>query len=334
MNTLRMLSGIKPSGTPHLGNYLGMIKPALALQKTHQAYYFIADYHALTTTHNPQELKKYTMQLTAIFAALEMDFDRHAFFRQSDVPQVTELAWLLNCITPHGLLERAHAYKDAQDKGRKDSLVSGVFFYPVLMAADILIYDAHEVPVGKDQQQHLEIARDIAQRFNHHFGETFVLPQARITKEVATIPGIDGRKMSKSYGNELPLFSSEAELKKRVMRIQTDSLPLEAPKDPEQCNVFQIFRHFASLQEQAHWAKRYREGGLGYGEIKQATFHAINTAIASSRERYFTLMQQPEKLTAILTAGAAKASTTAHQVLARARKAMGLPPQTLSSLHP
>jgi len=317
----RSLSGIKPTGTPHLGNYLGMIKPALALQHTHEAFYFIADYHALTSVRDPKEMRGQSHELVAVFGALGMDFERHTFFRQSDIPEVTELAWFLSCVTSMGLLERAHAYKDAQAKNAEIS--HGVFAYPVLMAADILIYDSHEVPVGQDQKQHLEMTRDIAQRFNHLFGETFVIPEARIEEAVATIPGVDGRKMSKSYGNELPLFSTEKELKQRVMRIVTDSKGVEDPKDPDTCNVFQIFRHFAAPESVKEWAARYRAGGVGYGEMKQAAYAAINAHIGPYRERYFALRENEAALEDILAQGAAKARKIAREVVNRARERVG-----------
>ncbi|HKI97684.1 MAG TPA: tryptophan--tRNA ligase [bacterium] len=317
----RTLSGIKPTGVPHLGNYLGMIKPALALQATHEAFYFIADYHALTTVRDPKLMREQTYDLVAIFAALGMDFDAHTFFRQSDIPEVTELTWLLGCVTPFGLLERAHAFKDARTKGQ--DVEHGLVSYPVLMAADILIYDSHDVPVGRDQQQHLEMTRDIAQRFNHIFGETFILPEARIEEQVATIPGTDGRKMSKSYNNTLPLFSTEKELRKAVMRVVTDSKGVEDVKDPDTCNVFQIFRHFAPPEAQAQWAERYRSGGMGYGEIKQATFEAINAEIGPHRDAYFALRKDPERMEAILAHGAAKARRIAREVLNRARERCG-----------
>ena len=317
----RTLSGIKPTGVPHLGNYLGMIKPALALQATHDAFYFIADYHALTTVRDPQAMRDQTYDLVATFGALGMDFERHTFFRQSDIPEVTELTWLLSCVTPFGLLERAHAFKDARAKGV--DVEHGLVTYPVLMAADILIYDSHEVPVGRDQQQHLEMTRDIAQRFNHLFGETFIVPEARIEEAVATIPGIDGRKMSKSYGNTLPLFSTDKALRKAVMRIVTDSKGVEDAKDPDACNVFQIFRHFAPPQAQAEWAARYRSGGMGYGEIKQAAFEAIDAEIGPFREAYFALRADQERMEAILATGAAKAGAAARDVLNRARERVG-----------
>ena len=317
----RTLSGIKPTGKPHLGNYLGMIKPALALQKTHEAFYFIADYHALTSVWEREDMREQTYELVATFAALEMDFERHVFFRQSDIPEVTELTWILSCVTPMGLLERAHAFKDA--RAREQEVNHGLFAYPVLMAADILIYDSHEVPVGRDQKQHLEMTRDIAQRFNHVFGETLIVPEARIEEQVATIPGIDGRKMSKSYGNELPLFSTEKQLRKAVMKIVTDSRTVEEPKDPDTCNVFQIFSHFAPEAERKAWAGRYRAGGMGYGEIKQATFEAIDAEIAPYRERYFQIRDDRKVMEEILAQGAGKARAEARKVLNRVRGKVG-----------
>jgi tryptophanyl-tRNA synthetase len=318
----RSLSGIKPTGNPHLGNYLGFLKPALALQDSRDTFYFIADYHALTTVRDPKELRSQTYDLVATFAALGMDFDRHTFFRQSDVPEVTEVTWLLSNVTPLGLLMQAHAYKDAKSKG--EDMHDGLFQYPVLMAADILIYDSHEVPVGKDQKQHLEMTRDMAQRFNNAYGETFIVPEARIEEEVATIPGLDGRKMSKSYGNEIPLFSTEKQLRQTVMRIVTDSKTVADVKDPDTCNVFQLFRHFATPAEQAQWAQRYRAGGMGYGEIKQAAFEAINREIATFRERYFALRKDERQLDSILAKGGAKARAVAKEVTLRARKRVGL----------
>jgi tryptophanyl-tRNA synthetase len=315
------LSGIKPTGKPHLGNYLGMIKPALRLQETHEAFYFIADYHALTSVSDPEEMRDQSYELVATFAALGMDFEHHAFFRQSDIPEVTELTWILGCVTPMGLLERAHAFKDARAKG--EEINHGLFAYPVLMAADILIYDSNEVPVGRDQKQHLEMTRDIAQRFNHTFGETLVLPEARIAEEVAVIPGVDGRKMSKSYRNELPLFSTEKQLRQAVMTIVTDSKSVQDRKDPETCNVFKIFQHFADEESQAHWAARYRAGGMGYGEIKQAAFEAINAEIGPYRQGYFQLRDDPRAMEEILARGAAKARGIARQVLNRVRERVG-----------
>ena len=322
-HTKRTLSGIKPSGFPHLGNYLGMMRPALTMQQTHQTYYFVADYHALTSVEDPKSLQESTYDLTAAFYALGMDFDKHVFFRQSDVPEVTELAWLLSCVTPQGLLERAHAYKDARTKNKE--LNHGVFAYPVLMAADILIYDADEVPVGKDQKQHLEMTRDLAMRFNHRYGEVFRLPEPVIAEDVGTIPGIDGRKMSKSYNNQLPLFSTEKTLRKAIMRMVTDSKSVEDVKNPDQCHVFALFKHFSTPQQQTHWAARYTQGGMGYGEIKQALFENINQTLSPFRQTFFAARQDSATLETLLIEGAQKARQTARQIIARARKSVGLP---------
>ncbi len=319
----RTLSGIKPSGFPHLGNYLGMMLPALAMQKTHQTYYFIADYHALTTVEEPSRLQEWTYDLVAAFYAFGMDFKEHVFFRQSDVPEVTELAWLLSCITPQGLLERAHAYKDA--RGKNNEINHGVFAYPVLMAADILLYDADEVPVGKDQKQHLEMTRDLALRFNHRYGEVFRIPEPVIAKDVGAIPGIDGRKMSKSYNNQLPLFSTEKALRKAVMRVVTDSKSVGDVKDPNQCNVFALFTHFSTLAEQTQWAMRYRQGGMGYGEMKQALFENMNRTLSPFRESFFEIRNDDTKMETLLVQGAQKARQTAQQVVQRARQSVGLP---------
>ncbi|MBI4083231.1 MAG: tryptophan--tRNA ligase [Candidatus Lambdaproteobacteria bacterium] len=319
---LRTLSGITPSGKPHVGNYLGMLKPALAMQATSETFYFIADLHALTKVRDAPALRENIRELAAVFLALGIDHEHHTFFRQSDVPEVAELTWVLSCVTPMGLLQRAHAFKDAQAKEEEPN--HGLFAYPVLMAADILLYDTNQVPVGKDQKQHLEITRDIAGYFNRQFGETLVLPEPRIQEEVATIPGLDGRKMSKSYNNVIPLFSTQAELRKAVMRIVTDSKGVADPKDPESCNVFQIFRHFAAAEEQATWARRYREGGMGYGEIKQATFEAIDREIGPFRERYFALRDDDARIARVLGQGGEKARAVASGVLARVRRKVGL----------
>ena len=251
----RSLSGIKPTGTPHLGNYLGMIKPAIKMQETHQTLYFIADYHALTSIREPESLKEHSYDLMATCASLGMDFEEHAFFRQSDIPEVTELTWFLACLTSKGLRERAHAFKDAQSKGQDVNM--GLFSYPILMAADILIYDSHVVPVGKDQKQHLEITRDLALRFNHLYGETLVVPEAIIEDQVEVIPGLDGQKMSKSYNNVIPLFAPEKQMRKSIMKIETDSKTVVEVKDPESCNVFQLFQCFADQSAQQDLAEQY-----------------------------------------------------------------------------
>lgn len=323
MSRLRALTGIKPSGTPHLGNYLGALRPALQLQQTHDTFYFIADYHALTTVREPAQLKEHTYDLVAIFAALGMNFAEHTFFRQSDVPEVTEFCWILSCITAKGLLERAHAFKDAQAKQQEVNL--GLFCYPVLQAADILLYDANFVPVGKDQKQHLEMTRDIALRFNHLYGEeVLVIPEPLIGEEVATIPGLDGQKMSKSYNNVIPLFAPAKAVRKAIMRIQTDSLGVEDVKDPDQCNIFQLYRHFATSTEQAALAARYRAGHMGYGEAKQLLFESVERELGAAREAYFELRAQPRELEGILEAGRDKARRVALDVRERVRTSVGL----------
>jgi tryptophanyl-tRNA synthetase len=295
----RSLSGIKPTGTPHLGNYLGMIKPAIQLQKTHETFYFIADYHALTSTRDPEKLREYTNDLTAIFAALGMDFENHAFFRQSDIPEVTELTWILSCITSKGMMERAHAYKDAVSKEQDVSM--GLFCYPVLMACDILIYDSNFVPVGQDQRQHLEITRDLAIR-----------------------PGLDGRKMSKSYGNIIPLFASEKQFRKAIMKITTDSKSVDEAKDPEACSVFALFKCFADKADQEALAERYRAGDMGYGEAKQLCFEKLNAELHEPREIYQQIRNDQAKLDGILESGRDKARVIARQVTDRVRNKVGL----------
>jgi len=318
----RSLSGIKPTGTPHLGNYLGMIKPAIQLQKTHETFYFIADYHALTSARDPEKLREYTNDLTAIFAALGMDFENHAFFRQSDIPEVTELTWILSCITSKGMMERAHAYKDAVSKEQDVSM--GLFCYPVLMACDILIYDSNFVPVGQDQRQHLEITRDLAIRFNHLYGDALVVPEAIIADDVATIPGLDGRKMSKSYGNIIPLFASEKQFRKSIMKITTDSKSVDETKDPEACSVFALFKCFADKADQEALAERYRAGDMGYGEAKQLCFEKLNAELHEPREICQQIRNDQEKLDGILESGRDKARVIARQVTDRVRNKVGL----------
>jgi len=318
----RSLSGIKPTGTPHLGNYLGMIKPAIQLQQTHETFYFIADYHALTSLRDPDQLRENTYDLTAVFAALGMDFEDHAFFRQSDIPEVTELTWILSCITSKGLMERAHAYKDAMAKDQEINI--GLFCYPVLMACDILIYDSNFVPVGQDQRQHLEITRDLAIRFNHIYGDAFVIPEAIIEKEVATIPGVDGKKMSKSYGNVIPLLAPEKEFRKAIMKITTDSKSVDEKKDPEKCSVFALYQCFAGKEEQEVLAERYRSGGIGYGDVKQLCFEKLNTDLKEPREIYQEIRNDKTKLNGILESGRDKARVIAREVIDRVRGSVGL----------
>ena len=320
----RSVSGIKPTGTPQLGNYLGMIRPAIGLQGSHEAYYFVADYHALTTEHDRSVIRRESREVTAYFLAFGLDPSRAVFFRQSDVPEVTELTWLLSCVTAMGLLERAHAYKAVKDQGQAGKVSHGLFAYPVLMAADILIYNADVVPVGKDQIQHIEMTRDIAQRFNHIYGETFVIPEALVRDDVGTIPGIDGRKMSKSYDNAIAALLPPKKLKKRIMQIVTDSTPLEEPKDPDTCNVFALYQFFSTPDERAELAERYRAGGFGYGHAKLALFEKVSEHMAPYREKYETLIADADTIDDVLRDGARRARAVASEVVERARIACGL----------
>lgn len=323
MTRKRSLSGIKPTGMPHLGNYLGMIRPAIALQEEYDAFYFVADYHALTSTQDAALMREHSYDITAIFLAFGLDPERATFWRQSDVPEVCELSWVLSCIISMGALERAHAWKAAKDAGTSGALNHGVFSYPVLMAADILLYDSDVVPVGKDQVQHLEMTRDMAQRFNHTFGETLVVPRALVQEDVQTIIGTDGRKMSKSYNNTIPVFLSPKQLRKAAMRIETDSTPMEDSKDPDTCNVFALYRLFAGADEVAAMAEQYQAGGYGYGHAKQALFEAMNVHLGPFRERYEALRGDEDVLEDILRAGAQRAREAGGPVLERVRSRIG-----------
>ena len=324
------LTGIKPSGTPHIGNLMGAIQPALELARQYKALYFIADYHALTTVRESKALNAQVYEVAATWLAAGLDPEEVVFYRQSDIPEVFEFTWILACFAAKGLLNRAHAYKDAVAKNeaaQKDpdfGINMGLFNYPVLMAADILLYGAHLVPVGQDQKQQLEIARDIAEAFNHQYGETLVLPEPMISESVKTIPGIDGRKMSKSYDNVLPLFVPAKELRKRVMQIVTDSKGVEEPKDPATCNLFQLFKIFASKARQEEMAQAYQKGGLGYGAVKQELFELVDAFVAPGREVYQSYLQDTQKLDRILAQGAQKARDIARPNLAAARKAVGI----------
>ena len=324
MASKRALSGIKPSGTPHLGNLLGMLQPAIGLQETHDCYYFIADYHALTTMRDATKMKRHSMEVAATYLALGLDPERAVFFRQSDIPEVCELTWFLSCMTGMGLLERAHAFKDARAKGKEVN--HGLFAYPVLMAADILLYNSNVVPVGKDQKQHVEMTRDIAQRFNTSFGEVLTLPEPLIREEVMTIPGLDGRKMSKSYGNVIELFASPKQLRKQVMRIVTDSKTMEEPKDPDTCNVFALYQLLADPKDIEGLAEKYRAGNFGYGHAKQAVYELLMDRLGPARERYVELLASPETIERILATGAARARKTACKVMLEVREATGIGP--------
>ena len=327
MTRKRSLSGIKPTGMPHLGNYLGMIVPAIELQETHDAFYFVADLHSLTSTHDPALLREHTYDITAIFLAFGLDPQRAVFWRQSDVPEVTELAWVLSCITNMGMLERAHAWKAAKDRNGGDAGGEnhGLFAYPVLMAADILLYDSDVVPVGKDQIQHIEMTRDMAERACRIFGDGVLrLPEAAVRKEVATIIGTDGRKMSKSYGNTIPVFLPKKKLRKAVMGIQTDSKELEDPKDPDTCNVMTLYRLFADAEAVADMESAYRAGGFGYGHAKQRLFEAMNAELEAPRERFEALRGDEDTLEDILRDGEKRARAVAEPVLDRVREATGI----------
>jgi tryptophanyl-tRNA synthetase len=319
----RSLSGIKPTGHPHLGNYLGMIRPAIALQESYEAFYFVADYHALTSLHDKSKMAAWTYDATAVFLAFGLDPERATFWRQSDVPEVCELTWILSCMTSMGHLERAHAFKAARDRGDAGSINHGVFAYPVLMAADILMYDSDVVPVGKDQVQHVEMCRDMAQRLNHLFGDCLKLPRAVVQEEVQTVIGTDGQKMSKSYDNTIPVFLPSKKLRKAVMGITTDSKEMAEPKDPETCNVFKLYRLFADAGQQAELAAKYRAGNFGYGHAKQELFSVMEDHLAPARERYLELRADEDTLEDILQAGAARARHVGGGVLERVRDAVG-----------
>lgn len=332
------LTGIKPTGTPHLGNFLGAIEPGLALAARDdvQAFYFIADYHALTTVRDRDELVRLSREVAATWLAFGLDPDRVVLYRQSDVPELFELSWILACMTPKGFMNKAHAYKacvqdnEAAGLDPDAGVNMGLYTYPILMAADIVGVDADFVPVGKDQVQHVEIARDIVLRTNHAWGEgTLKLPEAWITTETAIVPGLDGRKMSKSYGNTIPCFEPTKRLRKAVMRITTDSLPPEAPKDPDDSLVFRIHSALLTPERAEELAHRYR-AGIAWGEAKQMLFEEIEQRVAEPRARYEELMAHPERIEEILEAGAARARERTRTVLARVREALGLRPSAAS----
>ncbi len=320
---MRVLSGIQPTGRFHWGNYFGAIRQYIDLQNgVDNSFYFIANLHALTTVRDPETLRRYTMDAALDLLALGLDPERATLFVQSDVPEVSELTWLLMTGTPMGLLERCHAYKDKKAKGL--SADAGLFSYPVLMAADILAYDSDTVPVGEDQVQHVEVCRDIASSFNHHFSETFVLPKAKLLDNSARVPGIDGEKMSKSYDNTLALFEEPKPLRKQIMRIVTDSRPMEAPKDPKTDHLFELFSLFASDEQRAEMAKVYREGGFGYGMVKKALADLAVAYFEGPRERRKELEAKPETVREILGDGATRARAKAAEVLRRAQENCGV----------
>src|SRR3989441_6242181 len=319
---MRILSGIQPSGVLHIGNYFGMMRPAIELQKEGETFYFIADYHALTSLRDPEALRENSRRVALDFLACGLDPERAALFRQSDVPQVTELAWILSTIAPMGLLERAHSYKDKLARGMAATV--GLFNYPVLMAADILIYDSDVVPVGKDQKQHIEITRDLAVKINETYGAVFKLPQPRIHAKTEVVPGIDGQKMSKSYNNTIDIFGDEKETRKRVMSIVTDSTPVEAPKDPATSTIFQLYSLFASKDEIAEMREKFRKGGTGYGDFKEVLFEKLWEYFSPMRKRREEILRDKSYIDKVLARGAKRANEIADQVMERVRTAVGL----------
>jgi tryptophanyl-tRNA synthetase len=331
MSTVRFLTGITTSGTPHLGNYVGSIRPAVqaSLRPGVESYYFLADYHALIKIDEPARIQRSTLEIAASWLAAGLNPERVVFYRQSDIPEIPELTWFLTCVTGKGILNRAHAYKASVDKNTAagtdpDTDVSaGLFMYPVLMGADILMFNAHHVPVGRDQVQHIEMARDMAHSFNHRYGEHFVAPQAAIEESVATLPGLDGRKMSKSYDNTIPLFASSAQLQKLIANIKTDSRAPGEPKDTEGSALFQIYQAFASPEETAAFAQEFAQG-ISWAAAKEKLHARIDQEIAPMRARYQHLMEHPQEVEAMLLQGAIKARAVATPFMARLRQAVGL----------
>ena len=319
----RVLTGIQSSGRQHLGNILGAIRPAIAMSNDpkNEAYLFIADLHSLTTVKDAQVRKDNLLATAAAWLACGLDPEKVVFYAQSDLPECTELTWYLNCFTPYPMLANAHSFKDKSDN--LSDVNAGLFDYPVLMASDILLYDAHIVPVGKDQKQHLEITRDLASTFNHRYGETFVVPEASISESVMTIPGTDGRKMSKSYGNVIDVFLPKKQLKKQVMSIVTDSTPLEDPKDPETCHVFAIYKLLATAEQTEALASQYRGGNFGYGHAKTALLELILEEFGEAREKFDHYTANPDEVAAALKVGAGKARPIAQATLSRVREKLG-----------
>jgi len=319
---VRILSGIQPSGKLHIGNYFGAMRQNLALQTEHEGFYFIAAYHALTSNPDPRDLKQRSLEVAMDYLALGLDPQKTVFWRQSDVPVVTELQWILSCITSMGLLQRCTSYKDKVSQGISSN--HGLFAYPVLQAADILIFDSQLVPVGADQKQHIEVTRDIAIKFNNAYGEIFVIPEDHIIESVAVVPGIDGRKMSKSYDNTIEIFEPENSVKKKVMRVVTDSTPVDAPKDPDTCNVFALLRLVAPDSELKEWEEKYRKGGIGYGTVKKRIVELLIEYFRPYRARRQELEKNRDQVEKILLDGAERANAVAQKTMNRVRKAVGL----------
>ena len=325
-----ILTGIKPTGQVHLGNYMGAIKPALALAQipNYQPAYFVADYHALTKTNDAEEFRQLSYGIAATWLALGLDPEKAIFYRQSDVPEIFELNWVLSCFSPKGLMNRAHAYKSIVESNHASSkdadlgVNMGLFNYPILMAADILMFKTDIVPVGKDQIQHVEIARDIAEHFNNNYGETFILPEYQIQEDTAVLPGLDGRKMSKSYHNTIPLFTESKNLQKLINKIKTDSLPPEAAKNPDDSILFTLYKEFASPDEVAQMNQQYLSG-IGWGEAKKELFNVMNKFLEEPREKYNELMSSPERIDEILIEGAEKARAVSSPFLKEIKNKMG-----------
>ena len=319
----RILTGVQSTGTPHLGNLLGAIIPAIELANdpNNESFLFIANLHSLTQIKDAEILRQNTYSTAATWLAFGLDIEKTVFYRQSDVPQVAELSWYLSCFFPYQRLTLAHSFKDKAD--RLEDVNSGLFTYPMLMAADILLYDAEIVPVGKDQLQHIEMTRDVAARFHAKMGETFVMPDARVAENTMYVPGTDGSKMSKSKGNTINLFLTDKKLRKEIMGIQTDSTPLEDPKDPDSDNVFNLYKLLASEKETAEMREKYTSGGYGYGHAKQALYALIISKFGEEREKYHFYMENPEKIEEALAVGAEKARKTADEVLERVRQKLG-----------
>ncbi len=327
-----VLTGITTTGTPHLGNYVGAIRPAIQASQNANVtpFYFLADYHALIKCQEPARVRQSSLEIAATWLALGLDTDNAVFYRQSDVPEILELTWLLTCVTSKGLMNRSHAYKAAVSENEQTAendadkgITMGLFSYPILMAADILLFNANKVPVGKDQLQHIEMARDIGARFNHIYGEHFALPEAVIDEQGAILSGLDGRKMSKSYNNTIPLFEPEKKLKKLINKIKTNSLEPHEPKDTNDCTLFSMYKAFANADEVAEIAKRYQEG-IGWGEMKAILFEKVNAEVSPARERYEELLQQPNHIEEKLQQGAAKARAISQPFIAQLREAVGI----------
>ena len=333
MSKRRVLTGITTSGAPHLGNYVGAIRPAVeaSLSGDYDSFFFLADYHSLIKCQDPEIVNQSTLEIAAAWLALGLDPNKVTFYRQSDIPEIPELTWLLTCMTAKGLVNRAHAYKGAVQLNEENGddadfgVTMGLFSYPILMAADILMFNAHKIPVGRDQIQHIEMARDIAQRFNHHYGEHFVLPEAQVDDDVAVLQGLDGRKMSKSYGNTIPLFLSEKKLRKHINKIKTNLLEPGQPKNPDESTVFQIWQAFASAEQSSDMRTAFADG-IAWGEAKQQLFELINGHLAEPRERYIELIENPVEVEVVLRAGAEKARVYSSELISIVLKAVGLKP--------